>query len=272
TDGGKTFDPLPETPGGAGSNNIEITSLDVAWLNSNIIAIGTRDTDSSEFGGVYTLDEEETIPSWTDTNLGSYDTCAVAFSPNYTSDRQLVAVITDETDTLVSTRIGEADWGANLGNARLDKDNSGTPTPVAVANSAAIAFPSDYDSDFTSGRCVQFIAIDTGTGEGDVYKISGAEAPRSSAATDLNVASDYDSSNIDITGLAAYGDTPTISLLAGAAESSQIYFSDDDGKSWTRSRKEPTGESGTCVLVAPDFGNTGKVYAATSGDESAVST
>ena len=56
TDGGETFDSLPANPGRAGTHNIEITSLDVAWLNSNIIAISTRDTDSPEFGGVYTLE------------------------------------------------------------------------------------------------------------------------------------------------------------------------------------------------------------------------
>jgi photosystem II stability/assembly factor-like uncharacterized protein len=270
TDSGKTFHSLPASPGGAGSNNVEITSIDVAWLNSNLVAISTKDTDSSEFGGVYTLDEEDVIPSWTDTNIGSYDAYTVAFSPSYTADRQLVAVVTDETDTFVTTKFGDAGWGATIGNARLDKDNSGTPSSVAVTTSAAIAFPSDYDSDATSGSCVQFIAIDTGTGEGDVYKISGAEAP-SSPATDLNISSAYGLSNIDITGLTAHGDTTTASLLAGAADSAQTYFSADGGRSWTKSRKEPTGGAKTYVLMAPDFDNTGKAYATTSGDESAFS-
>jgi hypothetical protein len=137
TDGGKTFVRLPPSPGGAGSNNIEITSLDVALLNRNIIIVGTRDTDSSQYGGIYTLDEEQVIPRWTDTSPGNYDVYAVAFSPNYATDRQLVAVVTDETDTLVTTKIGDAGWGTTIGDARLDKDNSGTPTPVAAAISAA---------------------------------------------------------------------------------------------------------------------------------------
>jgi len=150
------------------------------------------------------------------------------------------------TGALPSDRILNANWGTTIGNAILDKDNSGTSTPVAVAASAAIAFPGDYDSDATSGSCIQFIAIDTGAGEGDVYKISGAEAPSNSAATDLNVGSAYGLSNIDVTGLAAYGDSP-------------------------KSRKEPTGGSMTYVLMSPDFSSTGKVYSATSGDESAFS-
>ena len=99
TDGGKTFASLPANPDGAGSNNIEITSIDVTWLNENIINIGTRDTDSFQFDGVYTLDEDEISFTWTDTAAGNYDVYAVAFSPNFMSDRQLTAVVTDETDT-----------------------------------------------------------------------------------------------------------------------------------------------------------------------------
>jgi len=271
TDGGETFHQLPANPGGAGSNNIEITSIAVARLNSNIIAVGTRDTDNAQFGGVYTLDEKEVIPSWTDTNLGSYDAYAVVFSPNFPADRQLVAVVTDETDTLVTTKIGGAGWGTTVGNARLDKDNSGTPSPVAVATSAAIAFPRDYDSDGTSEQYVQFIAIDTGSNNGDVYKINGTEAPDNSVATDLNIGSAYGVSNIDVTGLAVDGDSTSANLLTGAANNAQTYFSTDGGISWTRSRKEPTGGSKTHVLMVNDFSSSGIAYTATSGTESALS-
>jgi len=219
TDGGKTFFHLPANPGGAGSNNIEITSIDVAHTGNHIIAIGTSDTDTAQFGGIYTLDETEVITSWTDTNLGSYDVYAVAFSPHFAADRQLVAVATDETDSTVTTKIGDAGWGATIGNATLDKDNSETPTPVVVADSAAIVFPSNYGSDGASADYVQFIAIDTGSDNGDVYKINGAEAPSNSEATDLNIGSSYGLNNIDVTGLAVDGNATAANLLAGAAES-----------------------------------------------------
>lgn len=267
TDGGRGFRLLPAAPGGAGTNNIEITSIAAAWLDGNIIAIGTRDTDSAEFGSVYTLDEADTIPTWTDTGIGSYDVYAVAFSPSFTTDGELAAVVTDETDTFVTTKVGQAAWGATTGNARLDKDNSGLPTPVAVTISAAIAFPGDYEADAASGSTF-FVAIDTGTGQGDAYRISSLEAPASSLATDLNIGARHGLSNIDVTGLSAVGSTPSISLLAGAAQSAQTYFSADGGQSWTTSRKEPTGESRTYVLISPQ---TGQAYAATSGDESALS-
>jgi photosystem II stability/assembly factor-like uncharacterized protein len=269
-DGGRTFYSLP-SPGGAGTNNIEITSIDVAWLNNDFVAIGTRDTDNSEFGGVYTLDEANMFSVWTDTNLGNYDVYAVAFSPDYTSNPQLVAVMTDETDTFTASKIGDSGWSAFIGDARLNKDNSGPHTSVAVANSAAIAFSSDYDAEAASGNNVYFIAIDTGTGDGDVYKISCARAPYSSIAIDLNIGSDYGLSNLDVTGLAACGDTPGVALLAGTADSAQTYLSTDGGSSWTKSRKEPTGESRTYVLMAPDFNDTGIAFTATSGHSSALS-
>ncbi len=60
-------------------------------------------------------------------------------------------------------------------------------------------------------------------------------------------------------------------LLAGAAGSNRVHVSTDNGTNWTRSRKEPSGQSGTCVLMAPHFTRDGKAYAATSGTGSAFS-
>ena len=261
TDAGNNFVSLPANPGGAGSNNVEITSIDVAYLGYYIVVVGTRDTDNGEYGGIYTLDERTPF-TWTDTNLGNYDVYAVAFSPNFPADRQLVAVVTDETDTLVTSKVGDAAWGATISDARLDKDNSGIPTPVVAATSADIAFPEGYDA--TIAYYTLFVAIDTGSGNGDVYRTNGA------VATDLNIGSAYGLSNIDVTAIAVTGDAATANLLAGTT-SSQVYLSSNGGSNWTRSSKPPTGQSQTWVLMAPDFADSGKVYAATSGTESAFS-
>ncbi|GAF85551.1 unnamed protein product, partial [marine sediment metagenome] len=70
TDAGSNFTPLAANPGGAGSDNIEITAIDVFPLdNKHIIVVGTRDTDSLEYGGVYILDENQPFASWIDTDL-----------------------------------------------------------------------------------------------------------------------------------------------------------------------------------------------------------
>ncbi|MFC1932912.1 hypothetical protein ACFLXU_04710 [Chloroflexota bacterium] len=252
---------LPPNPGGAGSDNVTITSIDVARLDGNsIIAVGTRDTDDSQYGGVYILDENEPFTGWTNTNIGNYDVLTIAFSPDYTADRQLVSIVTDEQDTIVSTRIDDADWGSIIGDATIEG-----LAPV----SAAIAFPDNYD--ITTEEYVLFVAIDTGSGNGDVYMVSGIWAPGSSAATDLDIGSAYNLSNVDVTGLAVTGDTTAISLLAGAANSTRVYISTDSGSNWTRSKKAPTGQSKTYLLMAPDFTSSGIAYAATSGTGSAFS-
>ncbi|MFC2071778.1 hypothetical protein ACFLUU_03550 [Chloroflexota bacterium] len=260
-DAGNSFILLPPSPGGAGSGNITISSIDVARLEGSIIiAVGTRDTNDSQYGGVYILDENKPFTGWINTNIGNYDICAVAFSPNFAADRQLVAVVTDEADTLVTTRISDNNWGTIIGDAKIEG-----LTPRAVA----IAFPDNYDA--TSGDYALFVAVDTGSDNGDVYMVKGMWAPGNSAASDLDIGSAYNLSNVDVTGLAVSGNSTAASLLAGAANSAQVYISTDSGSNWTRSDKVPTGQTITYLLMAPDFTSSGLAYAATTGTESALS-
>ncbi|MBI4266793.1 MAG: hypothetical protein HY668_00290 [Chloroflexi bacterium] len=259
-DAGRTFISLPASPGGAGSGNMEITALSVTWATNNVIAVGTRDTDSAQFGGVYTLNEEQILSGWVDTGLSGYDAYAIAFSPNFAGDRQIIAAVTDETDTYVTTKNGFAAWGITIGNARLNKDNSAPPAPI-VLTSAVISFPNDYNP--ATGNSDLFVAIDTGTGNGDVYKVSGP------SALDLNIGAGYGLTNIDVTGLAVGGGGASARLLAGAASSAQTYLSSDGGTNWSRSLKPPTGASKAYVLMSPAPDN--RLYAATTGTESALS-
>ncbi|MBI4267711.1 MAG: hypothetical protein HY662_02890, partial [Chloroflexi bacterium] len=261
TDGGASFQLLPPKPGGAGSNNISITSLAVSHLdNRNIVAIGTKDGDNGQYGGVYTLDEDVPLPGWTDTDIGNYDVADIAFSPDFTTDRQLFAVATDETDTLVITRIADIDWGKIIGDARIKS---------LIPKSAVIVFPNSHNASY--GNYSLFLAINAGGDNGDVYRVDGQQVPSSSIATDLNIGAAYNLSGVDVTGLAVSGNATTTRFLAGAANSTQVYTSADGGTNWTRSRKEPTGQSETYLVMAPDFVNSGIAYAATSGAESAFS-
>jgi photosystem II stability/assembly factor-like uncharacterized protein len=257
TDGGQTFQMLPPNPGGAGTDHIEITCIDATRLDGNIVVVGTRDADSAEFGGVYILDESEIVPTWMDTGIGGYDVAAIAFSPHYPYDGVMAAVATDETNTYVSVKNGDDGWNAQIGYARLD----------IVAAAAAIAFPGGYYPD----EPVVFVAIDTDVGAGDVYKINGTAVPGVSIATDLNAGWAYGSNDIDIAGLAVNDDDGTTVLLAGAAASAVTYVSADGGITWKRCLKAPTGGSTTGVLIAPDFAATGRMYAVTVGDSSALS-
>ncbi|GAH49613.1 unnamed protein product, partial [marine sediment metagenome] len=145
TDGGESFIKLPSSPGGAGSNNIEITSIDVARLGSdNIIAVGTSDTDSSEYGGVYILEEsEELFPSWADTNIGSYDVYSVAFSPNFTDDAMMMAVVADQVHTYVAYNYGTiGDW------TRIELLDAGEAS-FAITAASNIGLPSDFSEPYT---------------------------------------------------------------------------------------------------------------------------
>ncbi len=269
-DAGVSFQLLAANPALAGSDNIEITDIDVArWGDSHIVVAATRDTDAGEYGGAYILDEGAPSPQWLDTDVGSFDAYAVAFSPGFAYDRQIVALVTDESDSFVTTRIGYAGWGETIGNARLERDNSGTS--VVVNTSAVIAFPDDYSSVLTAGSYTQFVAFDTGSDNGDVYVVYGQEAPDSSLAVDLSIGSGYGLNNIDITGLDVCGSATAAVLVAGAADDGQVYHSYDGGAGWTRSLKEPTGQSKTRVLMAPDFLSQNRAYAATSGAGSALS-
>jgi hypothetical protein len=268
TDAGNSFQPLAANPAVAGGN-VEITAIDVThWDSGSIVVAGTRDSDAGEYGGVYIL-KEETFPRWLDIEIGSFDVYAVAFSPGFANDQQIVAVVTDESDSFVITRIGNSGWGQAVANARLEKDNSGASLAIGV--SADIAFPDDYSSEPATGSYVQFVAVNAGGDSGDVYIVYGGAVPGSSEAVDLNIGSGYGLGNIDVTSLAVCGVAADALLLAGAAGDGQVYYSDDSGSSWIRSSKEPTGQSGTRVVMADDFSSYGKAYAATSGSESAFS-
>ncbi|MBI4284038.1 MAG: hypothetical protein HY663_06175 [Chloroflexi bacterium] len=260
-DGGNSFAPLPASPGGAGSNNITITSLAVTRLEGkSIVAVGTRDSDNSQYGGVYILDENKPFTGWVNSQIGNLDVSAIAFSPNFTTDRQLVAVATNETDTLVTTRIADTGWGKGISDAQIKGIS---------AKAATIAFPDNYNA--TTGNYTLFAAIDTGSGNGDVYRINAVLSPASSVATDLNTGATYSLSNIDVTGLAVSGNATIARLLAGAANSTQVYISSDGGSKWVRSDKAPTGQFRTYLLMAPDFASSKLAYAATTGTESAFS-
>lgn len=126
-----------------------------------------------------------------------------------------MAVATDEHDTYICTRVGDWGWNEEIGPARLD----------IAAVTAEIAFAG---GDNPEGTPV-YVAIDTETGNGDVYKIVGGTAPDGSTATDLNVASTYGLSGIDIANLSAGDNNSATILLAGAADSNRTYASTDGG-------------------------------------------
>ena len=259
TDSGVSFTPLPANPGGSGSNNVAITSIDIVRLDTrNLVAVSTGDSDAAEFGGVFILDENNIPAGWADTTIGAYDVSTVTFSPGFAANGQLLAVATDETDSYIFARITGENWSATITAAVI---------PGIVADSAAIAFPEDYEALADGGSL--FTAIDTVNDSGDVYRVD--LAANSLTATDLDIGSGAGIPNVDVTSLEVNGNSANARLLAGAAGSAEVYISADAGLTWTTSSKDPTGQTATHVLTLPDFAASGKAYAVTCGTESAFS-
>jgi len=259
-DAGQSYRAVAKEPGGAGSNGIEITSIDVATTDTGqVIVIGMRDTDNNEYGGVYIRNVNQST-AFIDTHIGNYDVYAVSFSPDYFHDRQVEAVVTDEAETLVTTMIGNGGWGENIDNISLGN---------VVPESAVIAFPDDYTAEVAPWQYSQFVAVSTGTGGGDVYRIKCDDSHLT--VKDLNIGSEYGLDNTDVAGLAISGNGENTVLMAGTAASAQVHVSNDEGESWSRSTKNPTGGFITGVLFASGYPADDRLYVSTSGSESALS-
>ena len=216
-DAGNTFSPLPPNPGGAGSGNVLITSIDVVRMaNTNTVAVSTVDTDIAEYGGVYLLDESQGAISWADTGIGSYDVYRIGFSPNYINDRQLTAIVSNEADTLVINKIDKMNWGQWIGNACI---------PAIMPLAANIAFPENYN--VLADKATFFVGIDTDSDSGDVYKINDAPAPTASTAKDLNIGAIDGLDAVDIASLAAGNNL----IIAGCDGNAMVYLSSDNGTS-----------------------------------------
>ena len=259
-DAGRTFTPLPPNPGGAGGSNVVITSVTVASEGDrHAVFVSTRDTDSLQYGGVYTFDEGQLFSGWQDTDIGNYDVMAVEPSPNYLADPQLIAVTSTETETVVIGKMGPAPWGA-----------LSPPLIVTnvVASQATIAFPDDYRP--MTDSTPFFVGINSGGGSGDVYKVLLMPG-QPGFVGDLNAGESVGAASFDVSALAVSGESAAAYVVAGDSESSGILISEDGGLSWKKSTKEPTGQSVTGLIVSPDFGTSRRVYATTSGVESAFS-
>ena len=270
-DSGEHFLKLPPSPGNAGAGNVVITSLAVSHTTADIIAVGTKDTDSSEYGGVYILNEAVPSYIWADSGIGSFDVYSLAFSPNYPVDGQLIAVTSDETDAYVMVKPGTAAWGSFIGDVRLSQNNGLPHSPVIPVISATISIPDNYGKDFSLQNSIFYVAISTGIGFGDVYKIDSKMNPGTSVATDLNVGSQSGYDNLDISALACSGAYPLVHLIAGTANDNRIYLSSDGGINWEESLKSPTGDTVSGILASNDFATSQTAFVATRGNDSAFS-
>jgi len=249
TDGGEKFTAFSQLPSASGTL---ITSLDVTYDGgTHLILVGTRDAAPGNYGGVYFYDESERMPSWADLRVGSsdagtkYDVLDIAFSPNFADNRQIVAVVTDESNTIVTTRVNISGWGVTIGDAII---------LGAASTIGSLAFPADYDSDASEDRYIQYVGLDAGAYS---YMITGAEAPDESMAVPLFAPA-------PIYSLAVVGESINATVVAGLTNGSIIH---GIGVAYATAYTPPSADpaANTVVALGSFYDRGYVVYAGTSG-------
>jgi len=238
---------------GAGSfpaldTNESVTCLDVGYdaNNNPFIFIGTADADEDNFGSIHYIAPADFGARWTDLKAGNYDVHAIAGSPDFGNDSQIIALVTDEAHTYIINNYGIVDdWSDPV---ELLKNNV---SRFAATAASRLCFPDDFTQNYEL-----FVGV-TAAGNGDVYQVTEDNA------YELGV-------NADIVSLDLVGEVGDTRLLAGGT-AGKVWYSPDDGESWVSSKKAPTGDGLTYVLMAADFADSGIAYTATSGIESAFS-
>jgi len=244
-DAGDSFDTVADTTLPPLDTNESITCLNAGYMDDDLyLFIGTADADDGDFGGVYYIAEADFGAKWTDLEVGNYDVYSIAGSPEFASDFQIIAVATDEVHTRVVNNYGIV---GNWPEVAELTDLNGNSFDIVGASD--ICFPADYDDEF-------FVGVSGDAVNGGVYRVNPNTAYR---LDDVNA----DISSLDLTGNAR--------LMAGAQDSNEVYYSTDDGDSWDTSDKAPSGDGPTYVVMADDFAESGRAYAATSGTDSAFS-
>lgn len=253
-DGGEHFGSLGGPPGSSGlilTNSAVITSFGVVDNGrTRIVVAGTRDADPGDYGGVYLLDSSRDV-DWLDLRAGGaaagtkYDALAVAFSPNYASDRQIVALVTDEFNTIVTAKFGGSKWGGTVGDAVL---------PGLAGTGGSLAFPVDYDSDTSQDKYTHYFGLDVGGVTGGVYMVLGGEAPVRSTALPLIPL-------VPVHSISVVGEISAPVMVVGLANGNVI--SPLAGIAYTPPSVPPARDA--CVAIGGLHGSGYFVYAGTSG-------
>ena len=227
--------------------NEVITCLDVGYDSNGkpFIFIGTADADSGDSGSIYFIAGGDFAARWTDLKA-NYDVYSIACSPDFGNSYQTIALVTDETHTYIIKNYGvPGSWPHPV---ELLENNTSS---FAATAASRICLPSDF-----AQTQELFIGL-AAAGNGDVYGVT------KSNSRDLGI-------NADIISLGLGGRTGYSRLLAGGT-TGKIWHSSDDGASWILSKKAPSGNGLTCILMTTDFASSDTTYATTTGTESAFS-
>ena len=198
-----------------------------------------------------------------------YSVLDVVFSPDYATDAQIVAVVTDGASTWVQAKFGDSDWANTISDATLE-DQDGFDF---ASDYACIGFPDDYDAyDPTL-----FVGAGTfGSSIGDVYLIDWDGSHW--LAADLNVrrfVGTNEPTETNIWSIALSGDAADATILVGTElldttvtpRQYLVYLSEDGGTTWVASDKQPTGTDMATVVMGSDYVGTRGIESAFSASE-----
>jgi hypothetical protein len=95
--------------------------------------------------------------AWTNAGLSGYDVYAVALSPDYNTDRAVLAVANNEAETLVVASVNGSAWNHDIGPAALSPGDSGSP--LAHITAAELALLPGFSGDPSSGNYIAYAGI-----------------------------------------------------------------------------------------------------------------
>ncbi len=268
-DGGEEWEKMPT---GGWAPPLQIATVAISPADGDgrrDIAVGTRNPDDGAADGdVWVSRGDGLFMTWHFQNLerdgSSMDVSKVAFSPNYNSDRAILAIASDTEGTFLATGRRVIDANETLWDVTdpvfidLSILDESSPTEDQLIYSDLV-LPSSYDGDVAARRTV-YVSYASEHEYDDVYRVDDNRVFR----LDLD-----DGQDVPIFSIALHGNL----LLAGevAADSdtgrARVHFTDDPTAMvciWYQPEKRPSGGFGSGVgnaIVAFTPGGTWAVSA-----------
>jgi hypothetical protein len=267
-DGGINWSVLPTLPGTGTITGIDVGPARTGSLLGREYIVAMADDDAGDTGEGDVLIIGQTA-SWISLAgvTGAADFMFAQFSPLYIGDRVVMAGGVTAGGT-VNVWVLNVATNANVSYSPVTVFTGGVDYQGGVAGLANmdIAMPSDFDPT-SAGFMRAWVSTGHvgGNANDDVYRISGASAKDLNAVTAVQA--------IDSVGYAGTNDAGT--LFAGYTGTTCVVKMTDQAQSnvptWSTSRNSPTGDGFVDVTPAIDFASSNKVFAGTTGWQSAWS-
>ncbi|MFC1935008.1 hypothetical protein ACFLXZ_01685 [Chloroflexota bacterium] len=257
-----------------------ITSLAVSPTYTNgsgEVMVGTATAAAGGAGDVYIWGRTG-VQNWTAQGIAAADVTSVAFSPNYPIDATILAVTSGAGGTSLQTKVSAFAWDATIGGPALVL--AAIVDLGAAANGilrSDIAMPQDYNGSIPSLRRAYVSTVSANAGD-NVFRITNVTAGVAlnpggagvdSEYTTIAYSGDYNVGTIyaGIDGNAVATTSGTVRRCANPTSATPL---------WYAALNPPSGAiaittAGTYLTLDPDFATNNKMYASTTGAESAVS-